>query len=55
MCFESYLVFLCISCLVLFAQGNLKADENKFPNGIRALASYAHKRGLKFGIYGDAG
>lgn len=31
------------------------ADSNKFPNGIKAAADYAHSKGLKFGIYSDAG
>ncbi len=29
----------------------LEADPIKFPSGIKALAGYAHDRGLKFGIY----
>jgi len=34
--------------------GDLIADPEKFPNGIRALAEYVHSRGFKFGIYSDA-
>ncbi len=37
------------------ANGNLVADPAKFPNGIKALADYVHSKGLKIGIYGDAG
>jgi alpha-galactosidase len=37
------------------ASGALVADPAKFPHGIRALADYVHARGLKFGIYADAG
>ena len=35
--------------------GRLTADPAKFPGGIKALADYVHARGLKFGIYSDAG
>ncbi|XP_003747590.1 alpha-N-acetylgalactosaminidase [Galendromus occidentalis] len=35
--------------------GRLVADPARFPNGIAALAEYMHDRGLKLGIYGDAG
>ncbi len=34
--------------------GDLIADPEKFPNGIKALADYVHSRGFKFGIYSDA-
>jgi alpha-galactosidase len=37
------------------AEGNIHADPHRFPSGIRALADYVHSRGLKFGIYSDAG
>ena len=30
-------------------------DADKFPNGIKPLADYAHYKGLKFGLYSDAG
>ncbi|MFF7632740.1 ricin-type beta-trefoil lectin domain protein [Kitasatospora sp. NPDC008050] len=35
--------------------GNLVADPVKFPHGMAWLGSYLHSRGLKFGIYEDAG
>ncbi|MEU9079283.1 ricin-type beta-trefoil lectin domain protein [Kitasatospora sp. NPDC048538] len=35
--------------------GNLTADPAKFPHGMAWLGSYLHARGLKFGIYEDAG
>ena len=35
--------------------GNIQADPEKFPSGIKALADYIHSKGLKFGIYSDAG
>jgi alpha-galactosidase len=37
------------------ADGNIVADPQKFPSGIKALADYVHGLGLKFGIYSDAG
>lgn len=36
-------------------EGRIQADPVRFPSGIRALADYVHARGLKFGIYSDAG
>lgn len=30
-------------------------DPKRFPNGIKALADYVHAKGLKLGIYSDAG
>lgn len=35
--------------------GRLVANRAGFPGGIKALADYVHSKGLKFGIYGDAG
>ena len=37
------------------AEGNIIVDKEKFPSGIKALADYIHAKGLKFGIYTDAG
>jgi alpha-galactosidase len=37
------------------AQGFIQADPKKFPSGIKALADYVHAKGLKLGIYSDAG
>jgi alpha-galactosidase len=37
------------------ADGFITADKEKFPSGIKALADYVHSKGLKFGIYSDAG
>jgi alpha-galactosidase len=34
---------------------NIVPDPQRFPSGIKALADYVHARGLKFGIYSDAG
>jgi alpha-galactosidase len=33
------------------ADGNLRADPVRFPDGMKALADYVHSLGLKFGIY----
>jgi alpha-galactosidase len=35
--------------------GNIVPDPKRFPSGIKALADYIHSKGLKFGIYSDAG
>lgn len=35
--------------------GDLVADPEKFPSGMKALADYIHSKGLKFGIYSCAG
>ena len=35
--------------------GRVVADPVRFPSGIKALADYIHSKGLKFGIYSDAG
>jgi alpha-galactosidase len=35
--------------------GNIVPDPKNFPSGIKALADYVHSKGLKFGIYSDAG
>src|SRR5580658_9775151 len=37
------------------ADGNIIADAERFPSGIKALADYIHSKGLKFGIYTDVG
>jgi alpha-galactosidase len=36
-------------------QGAITADPRRFPSGMAALAEYVHTRGLKFGLYTDAG
>ena len=35
--------------------GFIVEDLEKFPSGIGALAEYVHSKGLKFGLYSDAG
>ena len=37
------------------SNGNTVADAKRFPSGIKALADYVHAKGLKFGLYSDAG
>jgi alpha-galactosidase len=36
-------------------KGELQFSEKRFPNGMKSLADYIHKKGLKAGIYSDAG
>lgn len=36
-------------------KGNLVPKKSTFPSGIKALADYVNKKGLKLGIYSDAG
>jgi len=36
-------------------QGNIIADPKRFPSGIKNLVDYVHSKGLKFGLYSDAG
>src|SRR5262245_53435535 len=36
-------------------QGTIVADPQRFPSGMAALTDYIHDRGLKFGLYTDAG
>jgi alpha-galactosidase len=35
--------------------GFIHPDPKRFPSGMKALADYIHSKGLKFGIYSDAG
>ena len=37
------------------ADGFIQVDAKKFPSGMKALADYVHSKGLKMGIYSDAG
>ncbi|KAJ4462381.1 putative Alpha-galactosidase 2 [Paratrimastix pyriformis] len=36
-------------------KGVIQADPKTFPSGIAALADYIHSKGLKLGVYSDAG
>ena len=37
------------------ADGFIQPDPERFPSGMKAVADYVHSKGLKFGIYSDAG
>ena len=37
------------------ANGNIQVNPERFPSGMKALADYVHAKGLKIGIYSDAG
>ena len=37
------------------ANGNVVADPQRFPHGMKAVGDYIHSLGLKFGVYSDAG
>ena len=37
------------------ADGFIQPDPVRFPSGMKALGDYIHSKGLKFGIYSDAG
>ncbi|KAK2402495.1 alpha-galactosidase [Trifolium repens] len=37
------------------SKGNMVPKASTFPSGIKALAHYVHRKGLKLGIYSDAG
>jgi alpha-galactosidase len=37
------------------ADGTIVVDAERFPNGMKPLADYVHSKGLKFGVYTDAG
>jgi len=37
------------------SHGNIVPDAKRFPSGMKALADYVHSKGLKFGLYSDAG
>ncbi|KAK9913845.1 hypothetical protein M0R45_037651 [Rubus argutus] len=42
-------------CPTRNSEGQLVPDPKTFPSGIKALADYIHGKGLKLGIYSDAG
>jgi alpha-galactosidase len=37
------------------ASGIIVPDAKRFPSGMKSLADYVHSKGLKFGVYSDAG
>ncbi|CAN6675343.1 unnamed protein product [Malus baccata var. baccata] len=48
-------ILLLFFSVVSFFPGNLAPNKSTFPSGIKALADYVHSKGLKLGIYADAG
>ncbi|KNA18335.1 hypothetical protein SOVF_071820 [Spinacia oleracea] len=45
----------CWAELTRDTKGNFVPKKTTFPSGIKALADYVHSKGLKIGIYSDAG
>lgn len=45
----------CWSDMKRNTEGLLVPDPRTFPSGIKVLADYIHEKGLKLGIYSDAG
>ncbi|CAL0322328.1 unnamed protein product [Lupinus luteus] len=45
----------CWGALNRDSEGNMVAKASTFPSGMKALADYVHSKGLKLGIYSDAG
>ncbi|XP_059301319.1 alpha-galactosidase 3 isoform X1 [Lycium ferocissimum] len=45
----------CWSRLPRNLKGEMVPDPKTFPSGIKALADYVHSKGLKLGVYSDAG
>jgi alpha-galactosidase len=43
------------TCSGRFSNGTIMHDPDRYPSGISALGDYVHSKGLKFGIYLDAG
>ncbi|KAK1372657.1 Alpha-galactosidase [Heracleum sosnowskyi] len=39
----------------MYSKKDMVPHKTKFPSGIKALAYYVHNKGLKLGIYSDAG
>lgn len=37
------------------SKNNIQEDLTKFPSGMRGLADFLHSKGLRFGVYSDAG
>ncbi|KAM3408717.1 hypothetical protein ACQJBY_001656 [Aegilops geniculata] len=55
MCYLSLVSDDCWAELNRDYQGNMVPNKRTFPSGIKALADYVHAKGLKLGIYSDAG
>ena len=53
--YEYLIIDDCWSLKERDSNGNLVADPEKFPHGIRYVADYVHDKGLKLGIYSCCG
>ncbi|KAF9606297.1 hypothetical protein IFM89_024965 [Coptis chinensis] len=56
--FQTHFLYLTLEPPLLpvcINKGNLVPKSSIFPSGMKALADYVHNKGLKIGIYGDAG
>jgi len=53
--YEYLVIDDCWSCRERDAGGNLIADPEKFPHGMKFVANYVHSKGLKFGMYSCCG
>lgn len=53
--YEYVIVDDCWSAVNRSADGKLQANSTTFPSGMKAMGDYLHGKGLKFGIYADAG
>ncbi|MYL58770.1 hypothetical protein GLW20_14780 [Virgibacillus halodenitrificans] len=53
--YEYVVIDDCWQALERDDNGNLQANPERFPSGIKALADYVHKLGLKLGIYAVPG
>lgn len=50
---RSWLLYFLLMLVSL--QGALVPKKSTFPSGMKAVADYVHSKGLKLGIYSDAG
>ena len=53
--YEYLIIDDCWSHCTRDSAGRLKANPDRFPRGIKALADYIHSKGLKIGIYSCCG
>lgn len=53
--YEYIIIDDCWSEMKRDEDGRLVPDKKKFPNGMKYVSDYVHSKGLKFGMYSDAG
>lgn len=53
--YEYLIIDDCWSEMKRDENGRLVPDKKKFPHGMKYIADYIHSKGLKFGMYSDAG